>query len=270
MKNMVAKGIQTYQYGMRIFGLFIILLASCAGDGDDSLERIKASGEIRIAMSGDYPPFSYYNETRSLEGFDVDMAREMAKRLGVTFTPVMKKWAEKVPALLNDELDVILGCVAVAKDRLETLDFTPPYYHSTTQLMVRKGAVYKNPEELEGKTVGAVAGTTFEDDAKKLGSIDLQLYDGHSKAFMDLHKGVLDGLVTDRVVGDNAIKTGKFDIQFLGSSLQNRKVAIGVRRPDEALLREIESILEDMRDDGFLQNLIKKVAQCEYNCATAF
>jgi polar amino acid transport system substrate-binding protein len=221
-------------------------------------------------MSGDYPPFIYFNEENALEGFDVDVAREIAKRLGVTLTPVMRKWKEKIPALLNGELDVILGCVALTTDRMEAISFSAPYYHSTTQVMIRKGAVFKKPEELTGKSIGAVAGTTFEDDARKLGAINLRLYEGHSRAFTDLHNGALDGLVTDRIVGDNAIKTGKFDIQFLGASLGNRNVAIGLRKADKALLHKIESILEDMRDDGVLEELIKRVAQCEYNCSTAF
>ena len=256
---------------LRTVGLIIcVFLLGCPTHQDGSFYRIKDSGEIRIAMSGDYPPFSYYNEKKALDGFDVDVAREIAKRLGVTLAPVRTKWTEKIQGLLNGEIDAILGCVAVTKERQEDLRFSEPYYHSATQLLVRKGAVFKTKEDLVGKPIGAVSGTTFEDDARKLGPVDLRLYEGHSKALRDLHNGVLDGMVTDRVAGDNAIRSGKFDIQFLGSPLRNRKVAIGLRKEDKALLREIESVLEDMRKEGILQSLIKKVAQCEYNCAAAF
>jgi polar amino acid transport system substrate-binding protein len=258
------------QQTIGFLGLCAVLLASCSGFDDDSLRRIKKAGEIRIAMSSDYPPFSYYNEKKVLDGFDVDVAREIARRLGVTLKPVMTKWTEKIQGLLNGEIDAVLGCVAVTKERLKVLRFSAPYYHSATQLMIRDGAAFKTPEELAGKSIGAVAGTTFEDDARKLGPIDLRIYQGHSKAFRDLHNGVLDGMVTDRVVGDNAIRSGKFDIQFLGSPLRNRKVAMGLRKEDKALLSKIESVLKDMRKEGVLQTLIKKVAQCEYNCAAAF
>jgi polar amino acid transport system substrate-binding protein len=261
---------RTWQQIMCFFILSVACFAACSPHEDDSLKRIKNAGEMRIAMSGDYPPFSYYNEEKELDGFDVEVAREIAKRVGVSLKPVIVPWSGKVSGLLNREFDAILGCVAVSQTKVEALRFSTPYYHSTTQIMIKKGSGFKGPEDLANRSVGAVIGTTFEKDAGKLSAIDLRLYKGHSQAFRDLHNGTLDGLVTDQVVGDNAIKTGKFNVAFLGSSLGNRRVGIGVRKEDKALLAKIEGVLEDMRDDGALQKLIKKVAQCEYNCAVAF
>ena len=82
---------------LRTIGLIIICVffLGCPTHPDGSLYRIRDSGEVRIAMSGDYPPFSYYNEKKVLDGFDVDVAREIAKRLGVTLVPVRTKWTNR-------------------------------------------------------------------------------------------------------------------------------------------------------------------------------
>lgn len=256
-----------------VYSLFVfsaLWFCACSTDQDGSLRRIEKAGQIKIAMSGDYAPFSYHNEQQALDGFDVEVARDIADRLGVVLKPVTVLWNDKVSGLLNGDFDAMLGCVAVSEEKRRDISFSAPYYHSTTQLMVRKGSGFRAPEDLINKAVGAVAGTTFEKDAEKLGAIDLRLYQGHSQAFRDLDNGILDALVTDQVAGDNAIRSGKFSIEFLGPSLGNRSVAIGLRKEDKGLSDRIESVLEDMRKDGTLQRLIKKVAQCEYNCAVGF
>jgi ABC-type amino acid transport substrate-binding protein len=249
---------------------FSIWFAACSNDQDGSLRRVEKAGRIRIAMNGDYPPFSYYNEKKELEGFDVEVARLIADRLGVALKPITVGWSDKVSGLLDGEFDAILGCVAVSESKRKDLRFSDPYYHSTTRIMVREGTEFNGPKDLARRSVGAVSGTIFEKEAERLGAIDLRLYSGHSQAFRDLHNGTLDALVTDQVVGDNAMKAGKFHVRFLGPSLGNRSVSIGLRKEDKVLSDKIERVLEEMRKEGLLQNLIRKVAQCEYNCAMAF
>ena len=77
--------------------------------------------------------------------------------------------------------------------------------------------------------------------------------------------GVLDGIITDTVVGLYQMNIGKFDIKCLGTPLRSEKVAVAFRKEDEALLKKVNKILEAMSKDGTLNNLIKKVALCEYN-----
>ncbi len=117
--------------------------------GDDSLQRVLDKGEISFAMSGGYPPFNYYNEDDELTGFDVDIGKEVAKRLGVTYVPVTTDWNGILEGLRSERYDGILGSMAVTDDRDEVVDFTNPYYYSGAQLIVQKDSKIKSVDDLK-------------------------------------------------------------------------------------------------------------------------
>jgi len=250
-----------------LFSLALFFLnTSCSENKSDSLSRIINAGQIRIGMSGDYPPFSFYNDKGELEGFDVDMARETAKRLGVKLDLVAREWSGIIDGLLEGSYDAILGSMAISKDREKAVAFSSPYYYSTVQLMIRKGAPFKDPKDFKGKIIGTGAGSDYIDDAKALGVTDIRLFETGTKALLELSEGKLDGVIVDHIVGFNAITLGKYDIEFLGAPLRNEAVGVAFRKEDKALLEEMNKILEEMKKEGFLLSLSKKVSQCEYNC----
>ena len=116
---------------------------------DGSLERVKKAGKIRFAMSGGYPPFNYFTEKDELTGFDVDIGKEVAKRLGVEYEPVTTEWSGILEGLRSGRYDGIFGSMAVTEKRLEVVDFTNPYYYSGAQLIVRNDSKINGPEDLK-------------------------------------------------------------------------------------------------------------------------
>ncbi len=238
----------------------------CSNSEDDSLRRVKSAGKISFGMSSDYPPFTFYNNKGELEGFDVDVAREIAKRLDVELNLVVRKWNGIIDGLLDGSYDAILGSMAITEDRERIVAFSTPYYHSSVQVMIRKGAPFKDLKDLKGKIVGLEAGSNYVDDAKKLGMTDIRLFDSGTEAFLALSKGKLDAVISDQIVGLNAIKLGKYEIEFLGGPLRRERVGIAFRKEDKALIQAINSILEKMQKDGFLRELSAKMGRCEYNC----
>jgi ABC-type amino acid transport substrate-binding protein len=116
---------------------------------DKSLKKIQDAGKIRFAMSGGYPPFNYYNDKNELVGFDVDIARAIAKKLGVEFEPVTTDWNGIIEGLRAGRYDGILGSMAVTEERLKVVDFSDPYYYSGAQLMVSKDSGINGPEDLK-------------------------------------------------------------------------------------------------------------------------
>lgn len=238
--------------------LCMFMLAGCAEEEKDSLSRVKEAGEVSFAMSGGYPPFNFYNVSNELVGFDVDVAGEVAKRLGVTFKPVTTEWSGIIEGLRSGVYDGILGSMAVTEKRLEVVNFSTPYYYSGAQLFVKKGASFTAPAQLKGKSVGVVTGTTFADDAEKLGAGDIKLYKDDTHTLTELNNGVVDGVITDRVVGVNAMNSGKFNIALLGMPLRGEDIAVAFRKGDDTLLAEVNKALTAMHKDGTLSKLSKK------------
>jgi len=98
-----------------------------------------------------------------------------------------------------------------------------------------------------------------------LGASRIRLYKDDNQTLLELHKGVLDGVITDKVVGIYLMNSGQFDMKPLGVPLRSEKIAVAFRKEDDALLKEVNKILEAMRQDGTLSSLIKKVALGGYN-----
>lgn len=238
--------------------IFLLGLVSCSDKEVDSLERVRKAGEISFAMSGGYPPFNFYSDSNELVGFDVDVAREVAARLDVSLKPVTTEWSGIIEGLRSGVYDGILGSMAVTEDRLKVVNFSTPYYYSGAQMMVKKDSSLTSPEDLRGRIVGVVTGTTFADDATKLGVGEVKLYKDDTQTLTELSSGVVDGVITDRVVGVNAMNSGKFEIEALGAPLRSENIAVAFNKKDETLLEAVDQILKAMHEDGTLARLSVK------------
>ena len=238
--------------------LLTLMLVGCSEENKDSLSRVKEAGEVSFAMSGGYPPFNFYNDNNKLVGFDVDVANEVAKRIGVNFKPVTTEWSGIIEGLRSGVYDGILGSMAVTQKRLEVVNFSTPYYYSGAQLLVKKGAPFTAPDQLKGKIIGVVTGTTFATDAEKLGAGDVKLYKDDTHTLTELNNGVVNGVITDRVVGVNAMNSGKFNIALLGMPLRGEDIAVAFRKGDDSLLTKVNTILSAMHKDGTLSTLSQK------------
>ena len=235
-----------------------LLTAACSERKADSLERVKKAGEISLAMSGGYPPFNFFNDKNELVGFDVDVAGEVARRLGVRLKPVTTDWSGIIEGLRSGVYDGILGSMAVNPERLKVVDFSEPYYYSGAQLLVRADSPLPTPEALKGKVVGVATGTTFESDARKLGVAETRLYRDDTQTLMELDNGVIDGVITDRVVGVNAVNRERFHVRLLGSPLRAEDIAVAFRKGDDSLREAVNGVLREMRADGTLSALSHK------------
>jgi polar amino acid transport system substrate-binding protein len=131
--------------------------------------------------------------------------------------------------------------------------------------MVRSDASFKSVPDLKRRDIGVVGGTTYENDAKLLCAGRIRLYKDDNQTIHELQKGILDGVNTDKVVGWYLMNSKRIDIKFLGALLRKEKIAIAFRKEDEALLKKVNKILEAMRQDCSIEDLIKKVALGGYN-----
>lgn len=241
-----------------VFLTVALIFSGCGQKEEDALQRVQKAGEISFAMSGGYPPFNFYDEQNQLVGFDVDVSNEIAKRLGVEFKPVTTEFSGLIEGVRAGVYDGILGSMAITPEREEVVDFSIPYYYSGAQLIVQENSSYNNPEDLKGKVIGLVTGTTFQADAEKLGAGEIKLYKDDNQTLMELNSGVVDAIITDRVVGVNAINNGKFNIEFLGNPVRSEDIAVAFKQSDDSLREAVNEILQDMHEDGTLTKFSEK------------
>ena len=244
--------------------LFLLVVAGCGASKSNSdptptttLDRIKADGKLTYAMSGQYPPFNFFNEKNELTGFDVEIGQEIAKRINVNPAPIATEWDGLIAGLIASKFDMILGSMAITDERLLKVDFSTPYYRSGAQVIVPSESKISGGVDLKGKTVGVVLGTTFETKARELGAT-VKTYKGDPDAFNDMANGRLDGVITDKIVGLNAIKENNYPYKLVGDLLYTEKMGIAIRKDSPKLLEAVNSALAEMMDDGTYQKISEK------------
>lgn len=222
-----------------------------------TLDRIKADGKLTYAMSGQYPPFNYFNDQNQLTGFDVEIGQEIAKRIGVTPAPIATEWDGLIAGLKASKFDMILGSMAITEERLKEVDFSTPYYRSGAQVIVPADSKISGGDDLQGKTVGVVLGTTYEAKARELGAT-VKTYKGDPDTFNDLHTGRIDAVITDKIVGLNAIKKNNYPFKLVGDLLYQEKMGIAIRKDSPKLLEAVDNALSKMMEDGTYKQISEK------------
>ncbi len=238
-----------------VVATFLFLQPVCA----DDLERVKAKGELTMAMSGQYPPFNFVDDKNELTGFDVEIGKEIAKRIGVVGVPISTAWDGIIAGLIAKKHDLICGSMAITEDRLKSIDFSDPYYRSGAQMFVKAGSPIQTIEELTGKKIGVTLGTTFETWAREnISNVDIRTYKGDPDIILEVTNGRLDGFITDRIVGALAIKDKGAAIQMIGDLLYEEQMGIALRQGNPELKQAINDALAAMKEDGTYHEISMK------------
>jgi polar amino acid transport system substrate-binding protein len=237
-----------------------LCLAGCGQGGDNSLQKIKKAGVVKIAMSPGYPPFSYYNAKQELIGFDVAVAGEIARRLGVEAKIVAVPWQDIIKGLNAGDYEAILGSMAITEERKKAVAFSVPYYYARSEIMVSPGSPVKSAKDLKTRTVGVLGDSTFENDAKALGVTRIKRYNTCDETFAALKRQEVDAVITDDVVGMYAKNKMGLAIEPVGEPLSSDSIAIAVRKGDNVLLKTIDGFVHEMQKDGTLRRLGEAMA----------
>jgi len=215
--------------------------------------QVASAQSLRVAMSGLYPPFNYFDEHNRLVGFDVDIAREIARRLRRQPVLVSTAWDGILAGLVAGKFDMIVGSMAITAERKKSVAFSQPYYVSGAQLIVRRGSPISRLADLRGKVVGATVGETYADYLRQHdpGLRRIALYKGGVPTLLlELHNKRIDAFVSDRLVGLNAIKTASSDAVLAGDLLYREDMGIAVAPGQTRMLAQTDQALEAMKSDG--------------------
>ena len=246
--------------------------------GKNLLQEVKDRGVLRVSTDPAYPPQSFQTQSGEFKGFDIDVAEEIAKRMGVKVEWLTPDWTVITAGNWNGRWDVSVGSMTVTPARKEVLYFTPAYYYTPAAAAVHKeNTTITNLEtDLDGKRVGVCAACTYEqylDGTLNIPGEDIQFvvdnpqiqtYDTDTSAIQDLELG--DGVRLDAVMSalptlQGAIEAGK-PIKVVGDPLYYEPLAAAIDKeaPNDPkpLLDEMSRIIEEMHQDGTLSELSKK------------
>jgi polar amino acid transport system substrate-binding protein len=245
--------------------------------GTDLLADIKKRGKLLIATDANYKPQSFKNPDGSFEGFDVDVGREIAKRLGVQAEFIDVNFDTVTAGSWNGRWDINVGSMTITPDRRKALYFSSPYYYTPATFAVHKDSTAASIDDLKGKKIGVGAATTYLDYLQsklKLEGEDIlkpapegataQVYDTDALALTDLALGNgtrLDAVLTALPTIEDAIKGGQ-PFKVLGDPVyyEDLGIALDQKSPldSKGLADAITTIINDMHKDGTLTALAKK------------
>jgi cystine transport system substrate-binding protein len=178
----------------KILTLLAGALLAGAVHAADLLDEVKQRGTLRIAVEGTYPPFNFKDDKGQLTGFDVEIAKAIAAKLGVKPEFTTTEWSGILAGLQAGKYDVIVNQVAATDKRRETFDFSEPYVISYPQLIIRANETRKldTPADLKGKKIGVGQGSNYADLAKSIEGAEVRTYPGAPEYLQDLATGRID------------------------------------------------------------------------------
>ncbi len=197
----------------------------------------------------------FRDEKNELVGFDIDMAREAAKRLGleVEFKPI--DWSAKEAELSGKRVDALWNGLTITEERKQNIAFTAPYMENHQIIVVPAGSEIKTKADLAGKVVGAQEGSSAVDAIKKEEAVfksfkELKTFGDNVAALMDLSTGRLEAVVVDEVVGryDVAKKPELYTV--LDDNFGTEDYGVGLRKEDTELLAKLDEAMKGMKQDG--------------------
>lgn len=236
----------------------VTLILSLVSVGHAELSDIKKRGELRVVMSGEYPPFSQPGPTGTLIGFDVDVAQEIGRRLGVRVSLIKAEFPSIIAGLQAGQFDLAVASQSKTPERAQAIEFlSRPYYYDGFQLFVPVRSKVTSFNTLAKAPVAVAQGTVFEKFLKDRKYPNIAIYSGEQEIFLALRAGRAAGMITTRTVGNIAIKNGQ-SLKPSGPVLQqdNPYITLGKNQPQ--LKRAIEKALTDMRSDGTLKRISLK------------
>lgn len=240
---------------------FVPLCATSAPSS--TLERILDRGELRVGLEAGYMPFEMLDRKGNIIGFDVDLARLMARYMGVKLKLVNTQWDGIIPALLTDKFDLLMGGMTITPERNLQVNFADPYIVIGQSVVLNKRLAnnVKSVSDLDDPKyiVTSKIGTTGEIATRRfLSKAQIKTFDSEADAALEVRNGRAAAFIYD--LPFNAIYAARYanQVTHLKEPFTRESLAWAVRKGDPDFLNWLNNFLRHIRDDGSYDALYRK------------
>lgn len=248
----------------KVFVVVLMMLTLACGIAygkDNSLEDIKKKGYFTVGLDATFAPMGFRDESGELVGFDIDLAKEVAKRMGVEATFKPCEWDAIIFDLRSKNIDMVWNGMSVTEQRKKQVAFTEPYLVVGQIIFTRKGTAPAKINELAGKVVGVQLGSSGALAVEKSPIAsqikEVKKYATNVEALLDLEAGRTDAVVMDSVSGQY-YNSKKNTLTYSEESLSDEYYAVALRKGDQTLLDEINRQINAMKADGIFDKISEK------------
>lgn len=251
------------------------LLIAIPAYAGETLDRVTSTGVLTLSSDPEYPPQSFLNDQNEMDGFDIDVGKEIAKRMNAELKIVTPAWEVITAGGWAGRWDLSVGSMTPTKARAEVLDFPAVYYYTPASFAVHSDSAITSLEELNGKVIGTCGGCTYDAYLQKDLVIDaegvppfeyevtageIKTYETDTNAFDDLRLG--EGVRIDAVFSalptiQEAIKNG-YPMKTVGEPAFYEPLAVATDKGDPEFDAKLAGIVAEMHEDGTLKALSEK------------
>ncbi|AFA47698.1 amino acid ABC transporter substrate-binding protein [Acetobacterium woodii] len=243
-----------------IFGLMLVVILAIglfAGCSNTSKTDENANNDDKtfvVGLDDSFPPMGFRDEKNEIVGFDVDLAKEVGKRMGMEVKLQPINWDTKELELDSGNIDVIWNGLTITDERKKAMDFSKPYLQNDQVIVVKKDSTIKTKADLAGKNIGVQKGSSaydaFTADAISKEVAALNEYPENVSALTDLGIGRVDAVIVDSVVARYYITSENAEFTILDESLSPELYGVGIKKGNTELQTKIQDAMDAMIADG--------------------
>jgi polar amino acid transport system substrate-binding protein len=242
---------KTCSIGALVSALLLVLLATPAAD---KLDDVKARGKLVVGVSDTTPPFSFRKQPGdAITGYDIDLVKGVAKRMGVALEMVAVSSAERIPLLQQDKLDFVATSMTRTRERLRDIDFSHIYFVTPHAVIVKAGSGITSVRQLAGRKASSASTSTAGGNLKDVvADVNIVYVRDYAQAFAALKAGEVDAFTTDETVLKAIVRQDGHpdDYLFLPDFTKSRDVGFALKKDEPRLKATINQALLDIESSG--------------------
>lgn len=245
-------------FGTALGGAAAIFITAPSAATADSLAAVQAKGTLDVCGVDGLLPYSSSDE--QIPGFEVEIARAMAAKLGVTANYVWVSWDALIPALTSGRCDAIINGMFITDARMEVIDFSDPYYASGETILVRDDNTSVNDfADIMDLKVGALAGSVTVEMLERKGVKDIAIYPDQNTIFLELNNDRIEAAYLEAPSAAWILRSDtSLSIRIVDSYVPDERfnAGVGLRKGDDTLVAAFNETIADLRSDGTIEAIL--------------
>lgn len=233
-------------------------------EGGDLMQSVQDAGVLKVGVMGTYQPYNFINEDKEMDGFDAEIAKEIAKGLDVDIEFVSQEFSGMIAGLQTGKFDMVASQMTITDERKKEMLFSDPYITNQVKVIVKDdNTEITSVEDFMGKDIGVGLGTNDETYLRnelmpEVGDFNIRTYDDVITSLKDLDSGRIDATINNMYALKPIIEANGLKIKAVGEPIKSDQAGIAVPLGNEAFIEEVNTILADIKADGTYDGIFMK------------